>query len=166
MEAGIVVELGVESGGELIALAGGNDMSIDSSEGLAVVGGDRLDIGCTDEGHGYLLTNASDGACGVKTAQLPTVGITTHLDVHRAQTTFGEQDHAGTGAEYGHTVENGLADWGEESEFVEEAHLDGTLSARENEAVFRLLPVFQLAQLESLDSKALEHLFMFDKGPL
>ena len=88
MEAGIVVELGVESGGELIALAGGNDMSIDSSEGLAVVGGDRLDIRCTDEGHGYLLTNASDGACGVKTAQLPTVGITSHLDVHRAQTSF------------------------------------------------------------------------------
>ena len=36
MEAGIVVELGVESGGELIALAGGNDMSIDSSEGLVM----------------------------------------------------------------------------------------------------------------------------------
>ena len=105
MEAGIVVELGVESGGEC-----------------------------------------------VETAQLTTVGITTHLDVHRAQTTFGEQDHAGTGAEDGHTVENGLADWGEESEFVEEAHLDGALTTRENEAVFRLLPVFQLAQLESLDS--------------
>ena len=54
MKAGIVVELGVESGGELIALAGGNDMSIDSSEGLAVVSGDRLDIGGTDEGHGHI----------------------------------------------------------------------------------------------------------------
>ena len=166
MEAGIVVELGVESGGELIALAGGNDMSIDSCEGLAVVGGDRLDIGCTDESHGHIGADVCDRANGVETAQLTTVGITTHLDVHRAQTTFGEQDHAGTGAEYGQAVEDGLADWGEESEFVEEAHLDGTLSARENEAVFRLLPVFQLAQLESLDSKALEHLFMFDKGPL
>ena len=31
MEAGIVVELGMESGSELVALAGGNDMSIDSS---------------------------------------------------------------------------------------------------------------------------------------
>ena len=166
MEAGIVVEFGVESGGELIALAGGNDMSIDSSEGLAVVVGDRLDIGCTDEGHGHIGADVCDRANSVETAQLTTVGITTHLDVHRAQTTFGEQDHAGTGAEYGHTVEDGLADRDEESEFVEEAHLDGTLSARENEAVFRLLPVFQLAQLESLDSKALEHLFMFDKGPL
>lgn len=166
MEAGIVVELGVESGGELIALAGGNDMSIDSCEGLAVVGGDCLDIGCTDEGHGHIGADVCDRANSVETAQLTTVGITTHLDVHRAQTTFGEQDHAGTGAEDGHTVEDGLADRDEESEFVEEAHLDGTLSARENEAVFRLLPVFQLAQLESLDSKALEHLFMFDKGPL
>ena len=166
MEAGIVVEFGVESGGELIALAGGNDVAINGGKCLAIVGGDRLDVRGTDEGHGYLLTNASDGACGVKTAQLTTVGITTHLDVHRAQTTFGEQDHAGTGAEDGHAVEDGLADRDEESEFVEEAHLDGTLSARDNEAVFRLLPVFQLAQLESLDSKALEHLFMFDKGPL
>ena len=166
MEAGIVVEFGVESGGELIALAGGNDMSIDSSEGLAVVGGDCLDIGCTDEGHGHIGADVCDRANSVETAQLTTVGITTHLDVHRAQTTFGEQDHTGTGAEDGHTVEDGLADRDEESEFVEEAHLDGTLSARENEAVFRLLPVFQLAQLESLDSQALEHLLMFDKGPL
>ena len=54
MEAGIVVELGMESGSELVALACGNDMSIDSSEGLAVVVGDRLDIGCTDEGHGHI----------------------------------------------------------------------------------------------------------------
>ena len=166
MEAGIVVELGMESGSELVALACGNDVAINGGKCLAVVGGDRLDIGCTDESHGYLLTNASDGACGVKTAQLTTVGITTYLDVHRVQTTFGEQDHTGTGAEDGHTVEDSLTDGGEETEFVEEAHLDGTLSARENEAVFRLLPVFQLAQLESLDSKALEHLFMFDKGPL
>ena len=155
MEAGIVVEFGVESGGELVALAGGNDMSINSGEGLAIVGGDRLDVRGTDEGHGYLLTNASDGACGVKTAQLPTVGITSHLDVHRAQTTFGEQDHAGTGAEDGHTVENGLADWGEESEFVEEAHLDGTLSSRQDQSILWVLPVFQLAHLKSLHTEML-----------
>ena len=166
MEAGIVVELGMESGSELVALACGNDVAINGGKCLAIVGGDRLDVRGTDEGHGYLLTNASDGACGVKTAQLPTVGITSHLDVHRAQTTFGEQDHAGTGAEDGHAVENSLTDGGEETEFVEETHLDGALTAREDKAVFRLLPVFQLAQLESLDSKALEHLFMFDKGPL
>jgi hypothetical protein len=166
MEAGIVVELGMESGSELVALACGNDVAINGGKCLAIVGGDRLDVRGTDEGHGYLLTNASDGACGVKTAQLTTVGITTYLDVHRVQTTFGEQDHTGTGAEDGHTVEDGLADRDEESEFVEEAHLDGTLSAREDKAVFRLLPVFQLAQLESLDSKVLKHLFMFDKGPL
>ena len=90
MEAGIVVELRVESGGELIALAGGNDMSIDSSEGLAVVGGDCLDIGCTDESHGHIGADVCDRANSVETAQLTTVGITTHLDVHRAQTTFGE----------------------------------------------------------------------------
>ena len=155
MEAGIVVEFGVESGGELVALAGGNDMSIDSSEGLAVVGGDCLDIGCTDEGHGYLLTNASDGACGVKTAQLTTVGITTYLDVHRVQTTFGEQDHTGTGAEDGHTVEDGLADRDEESEFVEEAHLDGTLSSRQDQSILWVLPVFQLAHLKSLHTEML-----------
>ena len=88
MEAGIVVELGVESGGELIALAGGNDMSIDSSEGLAIVGGDRLDVRGTDEGHGHIGADVCDRANGVKTAQLPTVGITSHLDVHRAQTSF------------------------------------------------------------------------------
>ena len=166
MEAGIVVELGMESGSELVALACGNDVAINGGKCLAIVGGDRLDIGCTDESHGHIGADVCDRANSVETAQLTTVGITTHLDVHRAQTTFGEQDHAGTGAEDGHTVEDGLADRDEESEFVEEAHLDGTLSARENEAVFRLLPVFQLAQLESLDSKALEHLFMFDKGPL
>ena len=166
MEAGIVVEFGVESGGELIALAGGNDMSINGGKCLAIVGGDRLDVRGTDEGHGYLLTNASDGACGVKTAQLPTVGITTYLDVHRVQTTFGEQDHTGTGAEDGHAVENSLTDGGEETEFVEEAHLDGTLSARQDQSILWVLPVFQLAHLKSLDSKALEHLFMFDECPL
>ena len=166
MKAGIVVEFGVESGSELVALAGGNDVAINGGKCLAIVGGDRLDVRGTDEGHGHIGADVCDRANGVKTAQLTTVGITTHLDVHRVQTTFGEQDHTGTGAEDGHTVEDGLTDGGEESEFVEEAHLDGTLSAREDKAVFRLLPVFQLAQLESLDSKALEHLFMFDKGPL
>ena len=90
MEAGIVVELGMESGSELVALACGNDVAINGGKCLAIVGGDRLDVRGTDEGHGYLLTNASDGACGVKTAQLTTVGITTYLDVHRVQTTFGE----------------------------------------------------------------------------
>ena len=51
MEAGIVVELGVESGGELVALTGGNDVLIYSGDGLTVVGGNRLDVGRTDEGH-------------------------------------------------------------------------------------------------------------------
>ena len=166
MEAGIVVELGMESGSELVALACGNDVAINGGKCLAIVGGDRLDVRGTDESHGYLLTNASDGACGVKTAQLTTVGITTYLDVHRVQTTFGEQDHTGTGAEDGHTVEDGLTDGGEETEFVEEAHLDGALSSRQDQSILWVLPVFQLAQLESLDSKALEHLLMFDKGPL
>ena len=88
MEAGIVVEFGMEGGGELVALAGGNDVAINSGEGLAVVGGDRLDIGCTDESHGHIGADVCDRANGVETAQLPTVGITSHLDVHRAQTSF------------------------------------------------------------------------------
>lgn len=88
MEAEITVEFGVEGGGELVALAGGNDVAIDSSDGLTIVGSDRLDIGRTDKGHGHFLTNTSDGIGGVEAAQLTTVGITAHLDVHRAQTTF------------------------------------------------------------------------------
>ena len=68
MEAGIVVELGVESGGELIALAGGNDVLIYSGDGLTVVGGNRLDVGRTDESHGYFFTNASDGTRSMVTA--------------------------------------------------------------------------------------------------
>ena len=88
MEPGVVVEFGVEGGGKLIALAGRNDVAIDGGDGLTIVGGNRLDVGCADEGHGHFLTNASDGTRDVETAQLATIGITAHLDVHWAKTPF------------------------------------------------------------------------------
>ena len=115
MEAGIVVELGVESGSELVALACDNDVAINGGKCLAIVGGDRLDVRGTDEGHGYLLTNASDGACGVKTAQLTTVGVALHVDVHRAQMQGRQEYQASAGAKDGKSVDDGLTDRLEET---------------------------------------------------
>lgn len=88
MNPRVAVELGVEGGGKLLALPGSNDVTIYGGDGLTVVGGNRLDVGSTDEGHRDFLTHASDGTRGVEAAQLTTVGITAHLNVHRTQTPF------------------------------------------------------------------------------
>ena len=68
MEPGVVVEFGVEGGGKLIALAGRNDVAIDGGDGLTIVGGNRLDVGCADEGHGHVVAYALYAARGEETA--------------------------------------------------------------------------------------------------
>ena len=50
MNPRVAVELGVEGGGKLLALPGSNDVTIYGGDGLTVVGGNRLDVGSTDEG--------------------------------------------------------------------------------------------------------------------
>ena len=85
VQTGVVVELRMESGGQLITLTGGHDMTIDGGQDFYLVAQHALDIGSTDKGHGNIGANAFDGAHGMETAQLAPVGTAAHFDVHRAQ---------------------------------------------------------------------------------
>ena len=81
----------------MTALAGGHDMAVDGGDGQAAVRDHIFYIRGANEGHGHVAANALDGARGVETAQLPTVGVAPHANVHRAQSAFGQQNHAGAG---------------------------------------------------------------------
>lgn len=68
MKPRVGIEFGVEGDGNLIALAGGDDVAADGGDGLRVVGEDALDVGCADEGHRHVTADAFDAARGVETA--------------------------------------------------------------------------------------------------
>ena len=85
MDAGVVVEFRMEGGDELITLSGGYDVAIDLGKDFHLGRKDFVDIRGTDEGHGNVIANTLDGGNGVETAQLTTVGVALHVDIHRAQ---------------------------------------------------------------------------------
>ena len=83
--AGVVVEFGMEGCGQLVPLLDGYDVVIDGGDRVASVTEDGLHIRCADEGQGEGISDSVHMACGVETAQLATVGVAAHTDVHRAQ---------------------------------------------------------------------------------
>ena len=68
VQTGVVVELRMEGGSKLIALAGSYDMAIDGGQDFYLVAQHALDIGGTDKGHGNIGANAFDGVNGMKAA--------------------------------------------------------------------------------------------------
>ena len=84
MKASIVVQLWMKSGSYLIALTGCHDMAIDGGQDLDFIAQHALNIGGADESHGNIGANAFDGVDSMEAAQLPTIGVAAHLDVHRS----------------------------------------------------------------------------------
>ena len=132
-----------------------------------------MDVGRTDEGHGQMFADARNVTCRIETSQLSSVGIAAHVNVHRAESLtglsiflFGQQDESGASAKYGQTLENGLTDRVEESQTTQQADLGGRFATRNDERILRLLPVAQLAHLESFHTQFLQHLFVLNECPL
>ena len=68
VQTGVVVELRMEGGSKLIALAGSHDMTIDGGQDFYLVAQHTLDIGGANKGHGNIGANAFDGVNGMKAA--------------------------------------------------------------------------------------------------
>ena len=85
MEAGVVVELGVEGDTELIVLTGGDDAAIDLGQGLGIAV-DLDDAGRADKRQRHLTVDAGDRSLSTKAAELPAVGISLDKYIHGCQT--------------------------------------------------------------------------------
>ena len=173
MDTSVLVELGMEGRNELIALTGGHDMSIDLSKDLDTGRENPIDIRGTDEGHGNVFADALDWCLRVKAAQLASVGIALHVDVHRAQVQGRQEYQAGAGAEDGQAVDDCLADGLEESQFAKQFALCGRFATRDDQSAPSLrgtrvesLPIIELTNLDSLYTQAVEHLLVLDKCSL
>ena len=73
MHRGVVVELGVEGGDELVALLRRHDVTIDLGQ-YAGIAAHRLDVGCADERH-WDAADALHLVFGGEAAQLAAVGV-------------------------------------------------------------------------------------------
>ena len=85
MYSRVIIQFGMKCSDELPTLTGCNDMTIDLGQNFTIRRQYIVDIWCTNEGHGDVVANTLDGGNGVETAQLTTVGVALHIDVHRAQ---------------------------------------------------------------------------------
>lgn len=85
MEAGVVVEFGVEGHAELFALARGDDATIDLCQGLGVAV-DLDDAGCADKRQWHFTVDAGYLPFGSKAAELSAVGIALDKYIHGRQT--------------------------------------------------------------------------------
>ena len=85
MEAGILVEFGVEGYSELVALAGCDDAAIDFGQGLGIAA-HLDDAGCADKRQRHFTVDAGYLPLGSKAAELPAVGIALDKYVHGCQT--------------------------------------------------------------------------------
>ena len=74
------VELRMEGGDQLLALAGGNNVSIHDSEGHGITG-DLADVRGANEGHRN-RSDAFEGRFGVEATQLAAIGIAGGGNVH------------------------------------------------------------------------------------
>ena len=153
MEPWVVVQLGMKGGGHLARLQGGNDVTVDGGYGLALGRRHLFYIRRAYKGHRYAAAYALDVVLGAEAAQLATVGVAPHTDGHSAQPPLREEDHAGTGAEDGQPVDDGLTDRLVQTELTEQPHLHRTLAAGQDETVLGLSSVGQLPHLEGLDTQ-------------
>lgn len=171
MYTGVGVELGMEGGDELVALAGSCYMTVDDGQRLGICR-HAVDVGGADEGHGDGADTCHLRLC-VETAELAAIGVAAHVGVHGGQSlarlsvlAAGQEDEAGAGAEDGQTATDGLADGQHQVKVAQELRLCGALAAGNDEGVLGLLPVAQLPHLKRLYAKAREHLRVFGKRAL
>ena len=130
VNATIIIQLWVKSGGKPILLSHGNDSPINLRQDFHFRRQRLCNVWSTDKCHGHSITNANNMVLRMETAQLATVGIALHANRHNVEITFREQDHTGTGAKDGKTGFDGLLDGSEETKLTKQAHLHRALAAR------------------------------------
>ena len=162
----------MESRDKLSVLPGCHDMSVYFGKHFNPVVY-HFYIRSTEEGHGYLADNALKGCFDVETAQLPTVGIAAHEGVHRRNAFrllplhfFGEQYQAGTSAENRQPLGDGLPDRYKQSEVVQQLAHGCRLPSGNDETVFRLVPIAQLANLKDFCPQSSKHILMLNECTL
>lgn len=170
MDGRVVVELGVKCRDELLALSGGHDVSADGGQHFRIAV-HLIYMWRANEGHRHVFPSKT--FLRKEAAKLSAVGIAAHVDVHRGETVarfavfrLGEKDEAGASAKDGQSVLDGLADGLHQLQVVEKLGLRRRFAARNNQGVFRLLPIGGLAHLKRLYVKALKHLLVFQESSL
>ena len=151
----VLVQLRVERGDELFALAGSDDMSVVAGKHIDALAY-LCDVRSADEGHRH-VAYPFELLVDEEATELPAVGVPQHGDVHGGDSfprvvlhLLRQKDHAGAGAEGGQTVGDVLTDREEQFFVLHDPEHRGALSAGEDHAVFRLLPVAQFPYQECL----------------
>lgn len=126
MEAGVVVELGVEGDAELVVLTGGDDAAIDFGQGLGIAV-HLDDAGCTDKRQRHFTVDTVYPPLGAKAAELSAIGITLNEHIHGCQArrplivvggkVARQQNQAGASPQYRHAFNNADAKPLEHTEF-------------------------------------------------
>lgn len=173
VQTGVCRQFGMESRSELVALPDSNDVAIHCGKDFDRGGKCAVNIRCTDESHGEILGNTRNLADCMEAAQLASVCIAANIDVHRAKSLSGlailqlcQLDESCTSAKDGQPLQNGLADGAEKPQGIEQMGLSGRFAAGDDERILRLLPVLQLANLESLHAQRLQYLLVLYERPL
>ena len=146
MNSRVISQFGVEGCDELVALSGGDNMTIMDGQDFHVFT-HLFYIWGADKGHGN-TTYAFYVAFTTEAAELSTVGVAMDGDVHRTKMLLVEHDKSGTGAEDGKTLQDGVTQRIEESFITNDAHHGGALTTGDDEPVLWLIPVIEVADEE------------------
>ena len=143
-----VIELGMERGNKLATLACGHDIAIDCCQYFYSLA-HRLDVWSTDECHRYRMVDALELRLGIKTAQLTSVGVATHGNIHGGKSgvglvldMLGEKYHSCACSKDRHSIKDALADRCKEPRILEQLAQCGAFSAWDNQTVDGLLEIF------------------------
>ena len=158
MEAGVFIEFGVEGYAELVALAGGDDATIDLCQGLGVAV-DLDDAGRADKRQRHFTVDAVYLSLGAKTAELSAIGIALDKYIHGCQTrralivmggkVVSQQNQAGAGAQDGHAFSDAGTKLLEHAQLIKQFPLNGRLAAGKYQTVKVLLQISRLPQLNT-----------------
>ena len=162
----------MKGGNQLVTLAGSYNFAIYLRQNLSI-SPYLFNIRSTDESHWDVALDALHRSLDVETAQLATVGISQSRDVHRsnaltrlALNLLGKKNQSGTGSINRQAGSNRLLHRLHQSQFIQEFRLSGTLTARNNQAILRLVPILQLANLETIHAQLSQLLSVFSKSAL
>lgn len=166
------IQFRMEGGNELVTLTGSHNLAIYHSKNLSI-SPHLFNIRSTDECHWDVALDALHRSLNVETAQLATVGISQSRDVHRsnamarlALNLLGKKNQTGTGTINWQAGSNRLLHWLHQSQFIQEFRLGGTLTARNNQAILRLVPILQLANLKTIHAQLSQLLSVLSKSAL
>jgi hypothetical protein len=140
VDAGVVAKLGVEGGGEEVALADEGGVAVAGGEDFDV-GADPIDAGGADKNHLEGAAGEGGGLVEDGGVVLAAVGVALDGDVEGGEGLLGgagdvggEEDGSGTGSEGGFLVDEGV-EYVEEVAALEELEHGGGLATGDNEGV-------------------------------